>query len=181
MLTGAEALAALGLLPGPLRVQRWLVERGARLELDQPVLEATLPGAGRRVVVRSQHAAVVDRRFPSAGTAVAPASPLLTLSGVRAFVALPHRLTGTETGVLLTLPPSRPGGSDGATVTVGGLRTPVRWGSRVAFLLPPGPHEMGVDDPLGGPARTRATVAPGRLTAVRYDPPDGAGPGRLVG
>jgi hypothetical protein len=163
VLTGAEALAALGLPLVPLRVDRWLVERGAALELDQPLLEATLLGEGGRLTVLAQHVGAVDRRFPAPSTVVAPDSPLLTLTGVRAFLALPHRLTGTGTGVLLALPP-RPAGP--ATVTVADVSTPVRWGSEVALLLHPGAHRLTV-----GPTQVEVEVVAGRLTAVRLDPP----------
>jgi hypothetical protein len=186
VLTAAEALQALGLPPTVLRVERWLVERGAFLELNAPVLEATLlDGSGRRVTLLGQHAGVLDRRFPPPGTQVGPDSALMTLSGVRAFVALPQRLTGQETGVLLTLParpPSLDGSAEACVVgaTVAELPTPVRWGSRVVFLLPPGAHHLSVGYPLGGrtggSARTRVTVAPGRLVDVRYDPPGSALP-----
>ena len=181
VLTAAEALQALGLPPAALRVERWLVERGALLPLNAPVLEATLlDGSGRRLTLHGQHAGVVDRRFPAPGTEVSPGSALLTVSGVRAFVALPSRLTGQETGVLLALP-ARPRFLDGrpeawvVTATVAELATTVWWGSRVAFLLPPGSSRVSVGYPLGGEtggsARTRVTVAPGRLVAVGYDPP----------
>jgi hypothetical protein len=186
VLTAAEALQALGLPPVALRVERWLVERGAFLPLNAPVLEATLlDGSGRRLTLHGQHAGVVDRRFPAPGTEVGPGSALLTLSGVRALVALPSRLTGQETGVLLTLP-ARPRYLDArpeawvVTATVAEVPTTVWWGSRVAFLLPPGSHRVTVGYALGGKtggsARTRVTVAPGRLVAVRYDPPGSALP-----
>jgi hypothetical protein len=186
VLTAAEALQGLGLPPAALRVERWLVERGAALELNAPVLEATLlDGSGRRLTLYGQHTGVVDRRFPAPGTEVAPGSALLTLSGVRALVALPSRLTGLETGVLLALP-ARPRHLDArpeaevVTATVAEVPTTVWWGSRVAFLLPPGSHHVAVGHAWGGKtagsARTRVTVAPGRLVTVRYDPPGSALP-----
>lgn len=181
VLTTAEALQALGLPPTAVRVERWLVERGQPLELDRPVLEVTvLDGSGRRVTLHGQHAGVVDRRFPVPGTEAGPDSALMTLGAVRAFVALPQRLTGQETGVLLALPP-RLGHLDGRPeawvldATVADVPTPVRWGSRVAFVLSPGSHGVTVGYPLGrrtgGSARAQVTVPPGRLVDVRYDPP----------
>lgn len=168
MLTAAEALEELGLPAAPLRVERWLVGRGADLELGRPVLEATLlDGTGRPVTLLAQHAAVLERRFPTPGTVVAPGSALLTVTGVRAFLALPQRLTEEETGVLLCLPP-RPAHLDGrpeadvVTATVAGVPTTARWGSRVVVLLPPGTHRVVVT----GSPDTEVTVRPGRLTAV---------------